>query len=58
MHILSVDFGTSSVKLSVVDDQLNILDSAKVSYQIRVTNGDWIELDGDVVFDAMLEGIR
>ncbi len=58
MHILSVDFGTSSVKLSVVDDQLNILDSSKVSYQIRVTNGDWVELDGDVVFDAMLEGIR
>ena len=58
MNILSVDFGTSSVKLSVVDEQLNILDSAKVSYQIRVTNGDWIELDGDVVFDAMLEGIR
>ncbi|MCI8501461.1 MAG: sugar kinase [Oscillospiraceae bacterium] len=58
MHILSVDFGTSSVKLSVVDDRLNILDSAKVSYQISVTNGDWIELDGRVVFDAMLEGIR
>lgn len=58
MHILSVDFGTSSVKLSVVDEQLHILDSAKVPYQIRVTNGDWIELDGDVVFDAMLEGIR
>ena len=58
MNVLSVDFGTSSVKISVVDDRLNILDSAKVSYQIRVTNGDWIELDGDVVFDAMLEGIR
>ncbi|MGI5895364.1 MAG: FGGY-family carbohydrate kinase [Oscillospiraceae bacterium] len=58
MKVLSVDFGTSSVKLSVVDDQLNILDSAKVSYQLRVTNGDWIELDGDVLFDAMLEGIR
>ena len=58
MNILSVDFGTSSVKLSVVSDALEILDSAKVSYQIRVTNGDWIELDSAVVFDAMLEGIR
>lgn len=58
MKILSVDFGTSSVKLSVLDDALNILDSAKVSYQIRVTNGDWVELDGEVVFDAMLEGVR
>ncbi len=58
MQILSVDFGTSSVKLSVVDDKLNILSSAKVSYQISVTNGDWVELDGRVVFDAMMKGIH
>jgi xylulokinase len=58
MNILSIDFGTSSVKLSVVDENLHILDSSKVSYQIRVTNGDWIELDGETVFNAMVEGIK
>ena len=58
MVILSADLGTSSVKLSVLDENLHILDSAKVEYQIRVKNGDWVELDADVVLEAMMEGIR
>ena len=58
MNILSIDFGTSSVKLSVLDERLNILDSVKVAYDIRVLNTDWVEMDAPDVFNAMIEGIR
>jgi len=58
MLILSADLGTSSVKMSVLDEELNLLASTKVDYQIRVLNGDWVELDADVVFGAMIAGIR
>jgi sugar (pentulose or hexulose) kinase len=60
MNILSLDFGTSSIKLSLLreaDDQLEILGFAKESYQIRVLNDDWVELDAEDVFFAMIQGL-
>jgi sugar (pentulose or hexulose) kinase len=53
-----MDFGTSSIKISIVDENCNILKSAKASYEIRIYNGDWVELDGPVVLNAMVEGLR
>ncbi|QQO08104.1 FGGY-family carbohydrate kinase [Breznakiella homolactica] len=58
MKILAMDFGTSSIKFSILDETYTTLRTAKVSYQIRVYNGDWVELDGTVILDAMTEGIR
>jgi sugar (pentulose or hexulose) kinase len=53
-----MDFGTSSIKFNVLDENFTILKSIKVPYQIRVFNNDWVELDGNVVFKSMLQGIR
>ncbi|MGH0053069.1 MAG: FGGY family carbohydrate kinase, partial [Sphaerochaetaceae bacterium] len=53
-----MDFGTSSIKLSILDERYTILRSSKIAYQIRIYNGDWSELDGEVLLDAMLKGIK
>ncbi|GHV60181.1 carbohydrate kinase [Spirochaetia bacterium] len=58
MKILIMDFGTSSIKFSVLDENCTLLKTAKVPYQIRVYNGDWVEMDGTTVLDAMFRGIR
>lgn len=58
MYILSVDFGTSSVKLAVIDEKLNILASAKAAYGIRVYHRDWAEMDADEIFGAMAQGMK
>lgn len=58
MRVLSIDFGTSSLKASVLDEKLNILDSVKVPYGIKVFNGDWVEMDAEEIFKAMVEAIK
>lgn len=58
MHILSVDFGTSSLKLVVMDENLNRLKSAKVLYELKIRNGNWIELDPDELWEALRLGIE
>ena len=58
MNILSIDFGTSSVKISVLNDKLSILHSVKVLYDMRVLNSDWVEMDAPLVFAAMIKGIQ
>ncbi|MDR0401121.1 MAG: hypothetical protein LBH51_09300 [Treponema sp.] len=61
MYILSLDFGTSSVKLALLREtggRLEIMDTARETYHIRVLHGDWVELDGEDVYGAMIRGIR
>jgi sugar (pentulose or hexulose) kinase len=61
MTILSLDFGTSSVKLALLQEAggcFEILGTAKETYQIRVLHEDWVELDGEDVYGAMIRGIR
>ncbi len=58
MNILSFDVGTSSVKLAVLDENTKILESVTVGYQYAVSNNDWVELDPDEVFNAIVKGIR
>jgi sugar (pentulose or hexulose) kinase len=58
LRILIVDFGTSSIKASILDEKFNILRASKVSYQIRVYNDDWAELDGPDIFKAMIHSVK
>ena len=58
MKILVMDFGTSSIKFAILDENYNILSTAKEPYELRVYNGDWAELDGEVVLHAMVRGIQ
>jgi sugar (pentulose or hexulose) kinase len=56
MRILSADFGTTSVKLSILDEQLAILRSHKQGYTYEV-EGRSVQIDPDVVFRAFVDGI-
>ncbi|GHT63161.1 hypothetical protein FACS1894110_00350 [Spirochaetia bacterium] len=58
MSILSMDFGTSSIKFSILDENCKILKTAKEPYSIHVYNNDWVELDDKALFRAMIKGIR
>jgi len=58
MYILSIDFGTSSLKMAILDEKADIVETTTVEYRYKVYNQDWVELDPDNVFSAMLEGIK
>lgn len=58
MYVLSVDFGTSSMKMAILDKDANIVDTTKIEYQYHVFNQDWVELDVNQVFNAMVMGIK
>jgi sugar (pentulose or hexulose) kinase len=58
MKFVSIDVGTSSVKAALIDGDLNILSTSKRDYQIRTINVDWVELDADVILNAVIEAIK
>lgn len=58
MRILSVDYGTSSLKLSVLDEDLKTLASASVGYDYNVENGDWITIEADNMYASLVAGMK
>lgn len=53
MTYLSIDVGTSAVKVAVVDESLNELDSASVEYRYTLLPGQKVELDPETLFSAI-----
>lgn len=53
MLILSIDFGTSAVKMSVLDDSLNTLAHASGKYRYIILPGERNELRADDLLSAM-----
>jgi len=58
MKILSLDFGTSSLKLAILDEQMQILATASQPYQYRVYDVDKVEMDPDLLLGALAGGMR
>jgi len=56
MKILSIDIGTSSLKMAVLSENNQIIDMTTMEYQYRVFNYDWVELQADQILDALREG--
>lgn len=56
--ILSIDFGTSSVKAAVLSESFQILASENRAYSYHIYNADWVELDIATVWKAMLDCIH
>lgn len=52
MYYLSIDFGTSTVKMEVLDDNLTVLASQKQEYPYMLLPGEKVEIDPDVLFQA------
>jgi sugar (pentulose or hexulose) kinase len=58
MKILSADFGTSSVKLAVINEKQQILASAKQEYAYEVINKQNIQIDPELMYAAFLKGCK
>ncbi len=58
MKILSVDFGTSSVKMAVLTDREEILQDTKEEYQYQVIDKHKIQIDPEVMYAAFLKGLK
>ncbi|MDK2878025.1 MAG: xylulokinase [Thermoanaerobacteraceae bacterium] len=58
MNILSIDFGTSSIKMAVLNDKTEINCSTKVEYDYEVIDKHKIQIDADIVFGAFLKGLK
>lgn len=52
--ILSADFGTSALKVSIMDRGLNILDTQKEEYPYILLPGEKVEIDPDAVVNALI----
>lgn len=52
MHYLSIDFGTSTVKMEILDDQLRVLATASQEYPYLLLPGEKVEIDPEVLFAA------
>jgi sugar (pentulose or hexulose) kinase len=55
MLFLAVDFGTSSVKVSLVDDELRELGTAKSAYPYILLPGSKVEIDPATLFNCLYE---
>lgn len=58
MLFLSIDFGTSAVKLSIVDENKNILGWSKHEYPYLLLPGEKAELDPKQLFSALFSAAR
>lgn len=50
MYYLSIDFGTSTVKMEILDDDLRVLASEKQEYPYILLPGEKVEIDPDALF--------
>lgn len=58
MYILSVDFGTSSVKAAILNEKCETIAWAKSPYDFNVYDSDKVELDSELVFAGFIDCVR
>ena len=54
-YILAVDVGTQSLKASVVDRDLTVLESARISYVPQVKSKNRVEIGAEVLWEAFVK---
>lgn len=58
MYVLAADFGTSSVKTAILDENNNLLKTAKHNYEFKVTERTRVEIDVDEVMNAFIQSLH
>jgi len=58
MKFLSIDFGTSAVKMSIVDDQGKTLCWTKEKYPYILLPGEKVEMEPDKLWGALFAGVK
>jgi len=57
MKIIGIDIGTSGLKMSVYDEQINILKSDSTSYTVQSPRSGVVELDPNIIWKSLKETI-
>lgn len=57
-HYLSIDVGTSGIKAAVFNERLKAILKTTVSYDCILPGKDAVELDFNLVFNALIKGIK
>ena len=55
---LGIDMGTSAMKLTLIDNQNRVLSHASVAYEASHPKTGWSEIDPEIWFDRMMEGLE
>ena len=58
MYFLSLDFGTSALKLAVVSENLEIVQTASAAYPYILLPGEKVEIDPDRLWAACYNSLR
>ena len=56
--LLSIDAGTTSVKVVLFDELGHVFSSSCQEYQLLTLQADWVELPAEVYWDSAVAGIR
>ena len=57
-QILAIDIGTQSLRVGVLDRQLNILERQQVPLRVKVSRGTHAEMDGEEIWSALVDACR
>jgi len=58
MNIISMDFGTSSLKLSVIDEKLNLIESVKEDYSYKIAEPEFVEIEPQHIISALTKALK
>lgn len=53
--ILAVDVGTQSLRACILEEDLTVVERQKVSYVPQVKSGNRVEIDAEILWDALVE---
>jgi xylulokinase len=53
--ILAIDVGTQSLRACIMDSTLSVLERQQVHYTPRVVSGDKVEIDGEILWQALVQ---
>ena len=57
-RILAVDVGTQSLRAYIIDGNLSVLESAKVSYLPQIKSKNRVEIDAEVLWEAFVKACK
>ena len=56
--ILAIDVGTQSLRACIIDPDLSVQERQQVPYMPRVVSRDKVEIDAEILWDALIEACR
>jgi xylulokinase len=56
--ILAIDVGTQSLRACIMDSTLAVLERQQIHYTPRVISRDKVEIDGEILWDALVQACR